>query len=353
MFNTKILLPISCCFILLLNSVSAQECTTLIEKLKKEAERLKVEKKKGEDEINRLKASMASRDSICEILSTKSSSNDILQREVDSLEKEIKHRDNRLISCQKQNDDAKLQYKKSLESLRKCYAQDGNETKQVIHNKNSYDCYIVDIRKSEIQFYWKDEKGKPLQSLAHLAQMIEKDKKKILIFGTNAGMYLSNNAPQGLFVALGKETTPIDRKTKDFGNFYLQPNGVFFITKDSVPKIQTTEQFTDDLISTTLFATQSGPMVVINGEINTKFKIGSDNLNIRSGVGIIDKNHVVFVISNQRVNFYDFAALFKEEFHCKEALYLDGAISEMYLPEAGRFDDGGNFGPIIGITKNQ
>ena len=55
------------------------------------------------------------------------------------------------------------------------------------------------------------------------------------------------------------------------------------------------------------WATQSGPMLLINGAINPEFQENSANLKIRSGVGIIDDRNVVFVISNEPINFYDFA----------------------------------------------
>ena len=86
-------------------------------------------------------------------------------------------------------------------------------------------------------------------------------------------------------------------------------------------------------------------MLVIDGQIHPKFKAGFENLNIRSGVGVLGPNKVVFVISNSMVNFYDFAGLFRDHFKCANALYLDGAISEMYLPELGRLQDGGHFRP--------
>ncbi|MEO1653305.1 MAG: phosphodiester glycosidase family protein, partial [Bacteroidota bacterium] len=81
------------------------------------------------------------------------------------------------------------------------------------------------------------------------------------------------------------------------------------------------------------------------------FTPGSHNKYIRSGVGVISPNQIVFIISRQPVNFYDFARIFRDYFKCKNALYLDGAISKMFLPEIGRFDLGGEFGPMIGIIK--
>jgi uncharacterized protein YigE (DUF2233 family) len=91
-------------------------------------------------------------------------------------------------------------------------------------------------------------------------------------------------------------------------------------------------------------------MLVINGNLHPKFNKGSSNTNIRSGVGITATGQVIFAISDKPVNFYDFATLFRDGLHCANALYLDGAISQMYLPNSRRMDLGGDFGPIVSVT---
>lgn len=223
---------------------------------------------------------------------------------------------------------------------------DGNMAKRFTHNNNTYDCYFVNLKNSEIKFYWKHE-NKPIRSIKKLEEVIDKDKKS-LVFATNAGMYLSDQSPQGLFIQNGKTLVQLDKKKEEYGNFYMQPNGVFSIDSNNIGKILTTDDFIPDGVK---FATQSGPIVLLNGVINQKFVKNAPSLNIRSGVGIIDSNNIVFVISNQKINFYDFASIFKEKLNCSDAIYLDGAISEMFLPELSRFQNGGDFGPIIGIVK--
>jgi uncharacterized protein YigE (DUF2233 family) len=98
------------------------------------------------------------------------------------------------------------------------------------------------------------------------------------------------------------------------------------------------------------YATQSGPMLVIDGEIHTAFKKNSTNLNIRNGVGILPNNQIIFAISKKEINFYDFAEYFKK-LGCKNALYLDGFVSRTYLPEKNWKQFDGNFGVIIGVTE--
>jgi uncharacterized protein YigE (DUF2233 family) len=178
---------------------------------------------------------------------------------------------------------------------------------------------------------------------------------KTLLFATNAGIFTSQYAPLGLFVENAIEKTPIDLK-KGNGNFYLQfgkeekSNGIFLIDKSNNAKIIKAKEY-EKYKKATKFATQSGPLLLYEGKINPIFTKGSTNLNIRSGVGYINSSKVIFVISKDPVNFYDFASLLKEEYGCSEALYLDGAISKMYLPEINRIDKGGNFSGIIGVFQ--
>ena len=95
------------------------------------------------------------------------------------------------------------------------------------------------------------------------------------------------------------------------------------------------------------FATQSGPILVINDSVNTAFDKASRNTNIRSGVGILPNGYPVFVIASA-ITFYDFAMIFKEKFHCRQALFLDGAISKMFIGQQLNESD---FGPMIEVVK--
>ncbi|WP_245843697.1 phosphodiester glycosidase family protein [Niastella vici] len=123
---------------------------------------------------------------------------------------------------------------------------------------------------------------------------------------------------------------------------------MFYITTANVPAICKTEDFVNK--GNVKYATQSGPLLVINGTINPAFKEGSTNVNIRNGVGILPNNEVVFAMSKGEVNFFDFAGYFKK-MGCRYALYLDGFVSRTYLPEKDWTQTDGNFGVIIGVTE--
>jgi uncharacterized protein YigE (DUF2233 family) len=199
---------------------------------------------------------------------------------------------------------------------------------------------------SNIKFYWKDNNGQILRSIENLKKFVEA-KNRELKFAMNGGMYMKDNSPQGLFIENGITLKPLDTLSSG-GNFYLKPNGVFYLTTDNKAVICQTKHFVDN--GQINFATQSGPMLLIDGQIHQAFKKGSVNVNIRNGVGILPDNRVVFAMSKQEVNFYDFAEFFLN-LGCKDALYLDGFVSRTYLPEENWKQLDGNFGVIIGVTK--
>ena len=207
--------------------------------------------------------------------------------------------------------------------------------------------YTVDPQKQDMKFYWKDDKQQNFKNILNLKIWLEKNNKK-LVFAMNAGMYKEDNSPLGLFIEDKKLMCPLNTKSGN-GNFYLKPNGVFYITSDNTPVICDTKDFNNN--EKIKYATQSGPMLVIGGKIHPEFKEGSKNVNIRNGVGILPDNRVVFAMSKSEINFYDFATFFKH-LGCKNALYLDGFVSRTYLPEQNWIQTDGNFGVIIGITTS-
>ena len=206
--------------------------------------------------------------------------------------------------------------------------------------------FTVDSNDANVEFFLKDDEANYLKSIENLKSYVEKNGKR-LRFAMNGGMYQEDNKPLGLFVQNQKTITPLNTREAK-GNFYLKPNAVFYITTDRRAFISRTENFTD--AGQVKFATQSGPMLLVDGEINSQFTQDSDNVQIRNGVCVLENNRVIFAISKKTVNFYDFAQHFKN-LNCKDALYLDGFVSRMYLPEQEIEPLDGNFGVIIGITE--
>ena len=186
-------------------------------------------------------------------------------------------------------------------------------------------------------------------SFTRLNATLEAD-GKTLGFAMNAGMYHHDLAPVGLYIEEGVETADI--VTSDGpGNFGLLPNGVFCFG-DSFRVIESRRfaQARPDC----RFATQSGPMLVIDGKLHPRFLPDSDSTYIRNGVGVSeDGSRAVFAISNEAVNFHAFARLFRDDLGLTNALYFDGNVSRLYAPQLGRHDAGFPMGPIVGTVIPQ
>ncbi|WP_445738677.1 phosphodiester glycosidase family protein [Mariniflexile sp.] len=207
--------------------------------------------------------------------------------------------------------------------------------------------YIINPKNQDLKFYLKNKDNVNFFSFQNLKTELEKENKK-LIFATNGGMFNREFNPQGLYIENGKTISLLDTLQQNSGNFYLLPNGVFYLTKEGKPVICKTEKFKAK--ETIKYATQSSPMLVIGNNIHPKFTKGSKNMNIRNGVGIRPNDNIVFVMSKGKINFYDFALYFKS-IGCKNALYLDGFVSRTYLPSKNWIQLDGGFGVIVAETE--
>ena len=210
-------------------------------------------------------------------------------------------------------------------------------------NEDRFVIHTVNPKEKKLKFHWKSNDGAIYGSIKNLKDDFESS-GLALKFAVNGGMYMKDQSPQGVFIQNGKILSPIAKTTSGYGNFYLQPNGVFGLTTDYKAFITKTTDFKID--SSIAYATQSGPMLLIHGAYHTKLKKGSKNLHIRNGVGILPDGNVLFAMSKEKTNFYDLATFFKQN-GCLNALYLDGFVSRTYLPSKNSNELGGNFGVII------
>lgn len=223
---------------------------------------------------------------------------------------------------------------------------------RINYNHMIYDLIIIDPVKISVKIMTSpDAEG---LSFSKVRKFVETEEKQLL-FALNGGMYQENRKPLGYLASEGTELAPINRQ-EGYGNFYLKPNGVFHISEKEKlinAEISESNDFLFKLNENDLnlqVATQSGPLLLYRGIIHEGFTQGSSNKYIRNGVGIItleNKNLIAFVISDRPVNFYDFALFFRDFLYCENALYLDGHISAMYLPDLNRNQSGGSFGTVI------
>ncbi|MBS1619646.1 MAG: phosphodiester glycosidase family protein [Bacteroidetes bacterium] len=207
--------------------------------------------------------------------------------------------------------------------------------------------YIADPGKDDLRMYWRDSSGKLIGHFAALKEIADQQNRQ-LIFAMNGGMYMEDRTPVGLYIENKKTVHPLNTGSGK-GNFYIQPNGVFYIRSDRHAGVCSTRDF--GKVKDAKYATQSGPMLIKDGKINAAFDSASHNLNIRNGVGILPDGRVLFAMSKGEVTFYQFATYFADQ-GCRNALYLDGYVSRTYLPRAGvvQIDDS-RFGVLIAVMQ--
>jgi uncharacterized protein YigE (DUF2233 family) len=218
--------------------------------------------------------------------------------------------------------------------------------KQVSQDRSTYMICEVDLRKAAVRLYWRKPDGSPYGYLKALPRSLG-GKTEELLFATNAGMFDPSYRPVGLYIEQGEELVRANTKS-GFGNFHMKPNGVFYVRGDTAGVLETNAYL--KLRPIVDLATQSGPMLVINGRLHPKFDRASSSLKARNGVGVRTPNMIVFAISEEEVSFDAFARLFRDKLKCTDALFLDGgSASSLYLPAHGV---GGNLlplGPMLGV----
>jgi uncharacterized protein YigE (DUF2233 family) len=210
--------------------------------------------------------------------------------------------------------------------------------------------------KDNLRTFWRGTDGRPYRTFDALAADL-KAQGKSLRFAMNGGMYRGDLSPVGLYIENGRIMVPANTVTLtgapgQIPNFYKKPNGVFFIGEGKAGLLET-ERFLAEKPKAN-FATQSGPMLLINRAIHPAFILNSTDRKPRDGVGLSSRNEIFFVITKSWVSFYDFARFFRDSLGCSDALFLDGGEAPgLYAPELGRNDSPahGGYGPIVGVAE--
>lgn len=204
----------------------------------------------------------------------------------------------------------------------------------------------VDPSQQRLQLFLNNSDGTPLGSFAAVENTLPQT--QTLGFAMNAGMYHPDRSPVGHYVENGVEVQRLIPNAGP-GNFGLLPNGVLCLRSTRADVIETLTF--RDRKPTCHSATQSGPMLVIDGALHPRFLPDSTSRHIRNGVGTsADGKRAVFVISNDRVTFHEFGRFFRDALGLPQALYFDGKVSRLYSPGLNRRDLGFPLGPMIGTV---
>jgi uncharacterized protein YigE (DUF2233 family) len=170
-----------------------------------------------------------------------------------------------------------------------------------------------------------------------------------LAFAMNGGMYDDDGNPIGYYVEAGEKLHDLSR-TEGPGNFHMMPNGVFFGT-GAKWEVRTSQDFFENVDKRPEFGTQSGPMLVIDGQLHPQFDDDGESLRIRNAVGVDAEGRALFVISDEPLSFGKLARFYRDELKVPNALFLDGTVSSLWAPERNRLDSSYPIGPLIVVEK--
>jgi uncharacterized protein YigE (DUF2233 family) len=205
-----------------------------------------------------------------------------------------------------------------------------------------------DRRRDEIALALDGASG-PLRSFAALERQLGPRVQR-LRFAMNAGMYDEAGNPIGVFVEDGRQGHAINRQ-RGPGNFHLLPNGVFTVAADGRVAVMPSDGY--DPATHPRWATQSGPMLVIDGRLHPAIQDNGPSLHIRNGVGVDSADTAWFVIADDAVSFGRMARFFRDVLHCPNALYLDGSVSSLWDRPARRRDTNTELGPMVAIFERE
>ncbi len=201
---------------------------------------------------------------------------------------------------------------------------------------------VCDNRGGDLVLFAASKSYPPLRSFAEVTRKLNDPSR--VAFGMNAGMFDEEGRPIGYSVARAAEVKPLNLRDGP-GNFHLKPNGVFVVTcggshaifpSDAIPSFRCTPRL----------ATQSGPLLIIDGKLHPKLQHDGSSRLIRNGVGT-RRGRAVFVISETPVSLGKFARFFRDELKAPDALYFDGSVSSLWDPANGRMDSFTPLGPMI------
>jgi len=187
----------------------------------------------------------------------------------------------------------------------------------------------------------------PYRSLSAFAETVD---KRSIAFAMNAGMYGDDGKPVGYYVEDGDRQKELNRADGP-GNFHMKPNGVFY-GSGGTWRVLSADRFYSSVRDRPRFGTQSGPMLVVDGELHPDIQDNGPSRAVRNGVGVSEDGKAHFVISNTTLSFGQLARFYRDELKVKNALFLDGNVSSLWDPAGDRLDRG-VIGPMIVVTNRE
>jgi len=145
------------------------------------------------------------------------------------------------------------------------------DSRRLHAGEGDYRIVTVDLAQDKLELYWRDSEDLAYGSIEALRRTGDVQARPLL-FATNAGIYDREFRPLGLTIADGRTLRPINtvQGSGRSGNFGMQPNGIFYVDTSGHAGVVATRTWRERKIDARI-ATQSGPMLVVDGEINPNF----------------------------------------------------------------------------------
>lgn len=219
----------------------------------------------------------------------------------------------------------------------------------VKHEGAAYVVARISPSSVDVRLHLLNQNGRPHGSVRRFVQA-NVARGEVVLFAMNAGIFEDRITPTGLHVERGHVIQPVNLRTRLPGNFYAQPNGVFWIGRDGAVRLDRS-QVAATQIPHMQEATQSGPVLVENGRINPAIASWTRRTT-RNGVGVCENGTVVLAISLDIVSVPSFARMFLAQ-KCSSALYLDGYYSTMALPNGAILGRDGRATGILAVVPRR
>lgn len=212
----------------------------------------------------------------------------------------------------------------------------------------------ADPARTHVRMYWRDAAGRGYGSQAALARAL-RGRGETLLAATNGGIF-ELDAPTGLHVERGRVLAPLNLRAGS-GNFYDTPNAVFFVTPAGRAEIVESSA-AQSRIPSMAEATQSGPALLLNGELPARFA-GATTANMRTGSrhirnGVcVDGRDVYIVKTDDPLTRAHLALFFRDRLGCRDGVYLDGSTpSSLHVPGRHPESKTGLMGILAVVAKS-
>lgn len=213
-----------------------------------------------------------------------------------------------------------------------------------------YEVFVA--RPDEVELYWRNPSGERFGTLARVQTFVEGRGRRVRML-MNAGIFEPDGTPTGLLTIGGNVLFPLNERAGR-GNFFLSPNGVFFVGEKGA-FVRTTAEYARRPGPVPRLAIQSGPILLRSGITHPAFRADSSSRLHRNGVGVRRDGAVIFAITEfeqpRWPNLWEFADFFRA-LGCEDALFLDGDLSQMVIDPAGPIRPGNHFGAIFAVMES-